>query len=115
MAKEYKVKGLTLGGPGNKIYKKGTVVTQKNFPDSKMEDLVKNGSLTETEVPDVDTKPTSILETITTDLFPDGESVKSIDGFSIKQLKRELSNAEVEVPQDASKEQLYELWLKIKK
>lgn len=44
MAK-YKVKSLYLGGLGNKIFKSGDEVTEKNFPQGNAEKLCKKGFL----------------------------------------------------------------------
>lgn len=115
MAKEYKVKCLSLGGPGNKIYKKGNIVTQANFPKSKMEDLVKDGSLVEVETPPEEKKSSGMLESISKGLFNDSEKTKSIDDFKPKELKNELRLAGVSFDVDSTKEQLYDLWLGLKK
>lgn len=117
MEKQYKVKCLTLGGHGNKIFKKNDVVTSKNFPGSKMEDLVRNGSLVEVEQSVENTS--SILGLAQNSLGNNSNEnppvVKTIDEFKMKDLKRELTAAEIEFPQDATKEDLYNLWLSIKK
>lgn len=114
MAKEYRVKCLSVGGPGNKIYKNGDIVTQSNFPKSKMEDLVKDGFLTEVISTNVEIKTSGLLDSIKTDLF-DADNVKAIDGFKMKELKTELRSAGISFEQDATKEQLYDLYLGLKK
>lgn len=117
MEKQYKVKCLTLGGPGNRIYKKNTVVTQKEFPGSDMNTMVKNGFLVEVE-PSVE-NTSSILSLAQNSLNNNSEEnppvTKKIDEFKMKDLKRELTAAEINFPQDATKEDLYNLWLNIKK
>ncbi len=44
MAK-YKVKTLYLGGLGNKIFRSGDTVTEKNFPKGNAEKLAKSGAI----------------------------------------------------------------------
>lgn len=39
--KKYKVIALSVGGPGNKIYKSGDIVTEKNFREGRADELVK--------------------------------------------------------------------------
>lgn len=50
MAK-YKVKTLYLGGLGNKIFKSGDTVTEKNFPEGNAAKLVKEGAIEPIEAP----------------------------------------------------------------
>lgn len=45
--KKYLVIALSVGGLGNKIYKSGASVTEKNFPNGNCPDLVKKGFLKE--------------------------------------------------------------------
>lgn len=45
MAKEYKVKALNVGGPGNKIYYLGETVYENNFKEGRAEELVRLGFL----------------------------------------------------------------------
>jgi hypothetical protein len=117
MEKQYKVKCLSLGGPGNKVFKKNDVVEQKNFPGSNMNDLVKNGFIVEVEPSEKNTS--SILDLAQNSLGNNSNenppAVKTIDEFKMKDLKRELTSAEIEFLQDATKEDLYNLWLSIKK
>lgn len=42
---EYRVKILYLSGRGNKVFKSGDTVTEKNFPEGHVELLVKDGKL----------------------------------------------------------------------
>jgi len=45
--KKYQVIALSLGGLGNKIFKSGNIVTEKNFIEGRAEELVKQGFLKE--------------------------------------------------------------------
>lgn len=46
---EYKVIALSVGGLGNKIFKAGDVVTERNFPEGNAAELVEKGFLSPIE------------------------------------------------------------------
>lgn len=109
--KQYKVKALTVSGLKNRIYRSGDTVTEENFPPGNADDLVKKGYLTpigeDSLVPknDVSLEPEFIKK----------EELANINDLTVAEIKSDLKNANIEFPKNASKVELYALWVELRK
>lgn len=122
----YKVKALSVGGLGNKIFYSGNEVTDKNFPPGNAEDLVKRGFLIEV--------PANVVTKVETKLIVTNESeeagsdslgkkftnakgedkvVRSVDDITKQELVKELTYAKKIFDANSKKEVLFDQWMKL--
>lgn len=120
--KSYTVKALAVSGPGNKIFRSGDVVTEKNFPEGNADMLVKKGFLTEIKGELIGEKATvtdnSVVESVNEGKkFSTSEGVerqvKSIDEISKSELIKELSSSNVVFDSASKKGVLFDQWMKL--
>lgn len=121
--KHYKVIALSVGGRANKIFSAGDTVTEENFIPGRADELVRQGFLKEiaedqeavkeipaeeiqTEVTTEEQKP-DLLESLKGSL---GEKPE-INDKTRKEYIKELTELGVPFEPNASKKELYELWL----
>lgn len=107
--KKYKVIALSVGGRGNRIFHSGDEVLESNFPDGNAAELVRGGFLKEIGEGEGETPATDLGEG-----QPD-VTVTPIGNIAVKKLKSDLTSAGIGYDHAASKEELYELWLKIER
>ncbi len=104
--KKYKVKSLSVGGQGNKIYYSGDIVSENNFKAGRADELVAKGFLSlESE------------ETHKEHIEISDEETKSLEGtptteeISKEEIIKDLIDRSVVFDPKASKKSLYKLWL----
>lgn len=132
--KRYTVIALSVGGRANKIFSAGDTVTEENFIPGRADELVAQGFLkqigdtpqpvgnipaeeihVEVSEPkqDEDQKPeeeTSLIDSLKDSLG--GESEKQdINAKTRKEYIKELTDLGIPFEQNASKKELFELWL----
>ena len=107
--KRYKVIALSVGGRGKKIFNSGDEVSASNFPDGNAEELVKSDFLKPIGVSDTDEPEQG------TDLGEGQPEVGKtpIGKIAVKKLKTDLAAAGIEFEATATKEELYDLWVKL--
>lgn len=98
MANKYKVIALSVGGLYNKIYHSGDIVEASAFPPGNADKLVEKGFLI-AEIAEV-------IAPILEDKKP-----LSINDFTTKEIKKQLTDAGVVFDKDSTKETLFELFL----
>lgn len=110
---KYRVKSLSVSGPGKKIYRYGETLTQENFNvpiqglvDAgflvKEDEFEKNVSRETPPIPDGGLPPLKDGE---------GDQVKTFDEWTKKELASELDKRGIEHDEKANKQELYDLWL----
>lgn len=129
-----KVKSLAVGGKGNKIFRSGNSVNEKNFPEGNWERLIKDGHIVEdvVEVSKIDADAHKIIipsgdedlknngggsidEEVEEEDHGSENKILTIDDISEEQLKKDLREAEIGFNKKADKETLFDLWLTLKK
>lgn len=101
--KSYKVIALSVGGLNNKIFNSGDEVFENNFKPGRADELVKSGFLKELSA-QYEVPPVKSL----------GAKVPlSIDEFEVTDIKQNLTNFNVTFDLNATKEELYNLWLSV--
>lgn len=134
---KYKVISLAISGRNNKIYRSGDLVTAKMFPEGRLQELEKQGhlKLIDTDQPPIDNvddsnitpdpgegqpSVTDRVEDTTSDQPPiDSDNVsretetavETIDTVKHNELKQRLKALGVEFEKDATKNDLWQLWL----
>ena len=99
--KHYKVKALSVGGLGNKVFKHGDCVKESQFKPGRADELVQLGFLTlEREDSPADEK----LE------IAPGSGKEHIDKITAAELKEKLDAAGIAFNPRASKKDLYALY-----
>lgn len=98
----YRVKSLSVGGKGNKIFNSGDLVTQANFA-AKVEELEKGGYLEKVE------------DKVPEDAETEADKLEAIRASEYKKLSKAdvvttLLEAGKEFDDKATKAELYELW-----
>lgn len=93
--RSFKVKALSVSGLKGKVFESGDTVTEESFPRGACDDLVSGG----------------YLEEITEEKKKEDPKVPTIDEVSEDFLKAELKKKEIKFKKDASKEDLYNLWI----
>lgn len=103
--KSYKVIALSVGGLNNKIFNSGDKVFENNFYPGRADQLVGSGFLKEIaqqeEVPPLDNM--------------NSKTPLGIDEFEVTDIKQNLTNFKVDFDSNATKEELYNLWLSVSK
>lgn len=113
----YKVKALNVGGKGNKIFKSGDEVSEKNFPPGAVEQLVAQGFLepiAEVTAP-VEEKKDPAPAANTQVVAPPADEKKpkeKYEDISMKALKEYLTKAGVKFSNFSDKKTLYDLYVK---
>jgi ribosomal protein L6P/L9E len=123
---QYKVKALTVGGKGKKIFKSGQTVTDRDFPPGNAELMVAQGFLTKM---DTDTSSASLeLEEDNTVRVVEKEPVTSfpsetkvnvnnqvtipgIDDIDVEDIKAALDKADKVYNPNSTKQQLYDMYI----
>ena len=94
--REFKVIALSVSGLKGKIFESGETVTEESFPRGACDDLVTGGFLKEIKEETASTPPPKI---------------QTIDEVSEEFLKEELKKKSIKFKKDATKEDLYNLWI----
>ena len=129
--KRYRVKALSMTGKGKKIYDSGDIVTADDIPDGNAEGKVAEGFLEElvegtpppsnpgTDAPPADpstdepkTEDKSEVDTRQDDQ-PKG--VKSLEQCTLKQLQADLKALNILFDANATKKELYQIWVDCQK
>ncbi|MCE3278036.1 MAG: hypothetical protein K0S44_227 [Bacteroidetes bacterium] len=102
---EYKVKALSVGGLGNKIFSFGDFVTDENFPRGNAKLLVEQGFLEPV------TKEDEIEPPAPSPVLP--PSIEQISKAEIikKLQEAKASGIEIEFDENANKKVLYKIWI----
>jgi GTPase SAR1 family protein len=66
---EYKVKALTVSGLGKKIHRNGDVVTEKDFPQGRVKELVNSGFLVEVSEKNIEVKTEKNVEKVSENIL----------------------------------------------
>lgn len=111
MEKRYFVKSLKISGKGKNVYPNGTEVFDKNFPPGRLAQLVKEKHV-RVEESELKSEIKKLDDTSSQTNLLDFEKTP-IDQISEKQLRKILKNNDVQYEPEASKEALYDLYLKI--
>lgn len=101
--KSYKVIALSVGGLNNKIFNSGDEVFENNFHTGRADQLVKEGFLKEIS----EEQELPALGSLS------GKTPLGIDEFEVTDIKQNLTNFNVTFDLNATKEELYNLWLSV--
>lgn len=101
--KSYKVIALSVGGLNNKIFNSGDEVFENNFHPGRADQLVVSGFLKEITGQEELHNLGSII----------GKTPLGIDEFEVTDIKQNLTNFKVNFDSNATKEELYNLWLSV--
>lgn len=106
---QYKVKTLSVGGRGNKIFYYGETVSDENFPGSNAKDLVKSGHLEPINKESVEIIETvsSVEEAEEVDLSNLNPEVKSYEEITVKELREITGNSDPKL----RKADLYDMYV----
>jgi hypothetical protein len=130
--KRYKVIALSVGGRANNIFSAGDIVTEENFIPGRADELVAQGFLKQIDetphpvgnIPaeeiqvevsepkqDEDQKQeTSLIDSLKDSLGGESEKI-DINAKTRKEYIKELTDLGIPFEQNASKKELFELWL----
>lgn len=101
--KSYKVIALSVGGLNNKIFNSGDEVFENNFHPGRADQLVVSGFLK--EITGQESLP-NLGNLI-------GKTPLGIDEFEVTDIKQNLTNFKVDFDSNATKQELYNLWLSV--
>lgn len=101
--KSYKVIALSVGGLNNKIFNSGDEVFENNFHPGRADQLVVSGFLKEIK----ESEDLPILDSL------NSKTPLSIDEFEVTDIKQNLTNFKVDFDSNATKQELYNLWLSV--
>lgn len=112
--KEYTVIALSVGGLNNKVYSAGDTVKETNFKPGRADELVRLGFLNPKQNVVKEEKVIPLVKPQPIPPAPVQEKdseAKMIDEITVKELKEDLIKRGVSFKPNATKKELFDLWI----